>query len=645
MSDHPAVPSKEISEDHFRLLVESVKDYAIFMLDPEGRVMTWNEGARRAKGYEADEIIGSHFSRFYTSGDIASGKPARELELAIRDGRVEDEGWRVRKDGTVFWADVVITALRSPGTGELQGFAKVTRDLTEKKIVEERLRRSEEQFRLLVENVEDYAIFLLDSEGYVVTWNAGAHRAKGYRADEIIGQHFRRFYTKEDQKRELPETLLREARTHGSARNQGFRVRKNGERFLAEVLITAIYDQTGALRGYSKVTRDITELTRNREIEAARMIAERANEAKDRFLAVLSHELRTPLTPVIAALTELKDNLASVSPAELEETIEIIRRNVLLEARIIDDLLDLTRISRGKVEIRREAVDVHAAIDDAIAIVSTDAGAKRIVVNFELIAREHWIWGDGTRMRQVYWNLLNNAVKFTPEGGRIIVRTTNPAAGRIAVEVVDTGIGLDVEQTLRIFDAFEQGEREITRRFGGLGLGLAISKKLVEMQDGIITAHSVGKGKGATFRVELSAFADGHGRDTGTTQIPENTAPMARRVLLVDDHEDTRRILGRLLARKGHRVGTAGTVAAAMHAIETGPWEVLISDVGLPDGTGNDLVRWAKQIQPQLRSIAITGFGMDADVRRNIAAGFDVHLTKPVDFAELERHLQGFFPG
>lgn len=644
MSAQGTATTAVYTEDHFHLLVESVRDYAIFMLDREGRVMTWNEGARRTKGYEAPEIIGTHFSRFYTAGDIASGKPQKELEVAIAEGRVEDEGWRVRKDGSVFWANVVITALRDRVTGELCGFAKVTRDLTERKNVEERLRRSEEQFRLLVENVEDYAIFLLDSEGYVVTWNAGAVRAKGYLANEIIGHHFRRFYTPEDQARQLPETLLQHAREHGSAHNQGLRVRKNGERFLADVVIKAIYDQTGSLRGYSKVTRDITEQVRNREIEAARQLAERENETKDQFLATLSHELRTPLTPVLGALAELKGNLANASRSEIEETIDIVRRNVLLEARIIDDLLDLTRISRGKVEIRREAVDVHSAVQDAVNIVNPDASAKGLVLSVELSAEEHWIWGDSTRIRQVFWNLLNNAVKFTPERGRITVLVQNCAPGRIAIEVTDTGIGLAPDQVSKIFMAFEQGEREITRQYGGLGLGLAITKKLVEMQDGSIGAQSEGRGKGSKFRVEFCSFADGNHREDASHVRSEVSTVRALRVLLVDDHADTRRILGRLLTRKGHRVGTAGSVGEALAAIEKEKWELLISDVGLPDGSGNDLVCWAKEIQPQLKSIAITGYGMDADVRRNKAAGFDVHLTKPVDFGELESQMREFFP-
>jgi PAS domain S-box-containing protein len=633
-SEHPPWQTPEA---RFRLLVESVKDYALIMLDPDGYVVSWNAGAEHIKGYAPEEIIGTHFSKFYPPEDVAARKPERELEEAVAEGRMEDEGWRVRKDGVRFWANTVITALRDPVTRELLGFGKVTRDLTERKAAEERLRQSEEQFRLLVEGVEEYAIFMLDPNGIITTWNVGAEQAKGYTAKEIIGQSFTRFYLPEDQASGKPQRLLELARTTGHARDQGTRVRKDGSTFQADVLITAIHDEHGTLRGYTKLTRDITDQVRTREAEAARLAAERSSQAKDEFLAVLSHELRTPLTPVLAAASYVMGNAGALSREEILDEMGTIRRNVLLEAQLIDDLLDLTRISRGKIELRFEAVDIHAALQQAIEICREDITAKGLVIASQLAARDHWVWADPTRIRQVLWNVLTNAVKFTPEGGRIVVRTSAGPAGRVLIEVVDTGMGIEPELRGRIFNAFEQGERTVTRQFGGLGLGLAITRTLVTMHYGTITVESEGRGKGSTFKLELPTVP--HEPEAGPGAADRVPVLCDLRILLVDDHADTRRVLARLLARLGHHVETAGDVASALALVRSVQFDVLISDIGLPDGTGVDVMREAKRLQPQIRGIALSGFGMEEDTRRSAEAGFEAHLNKPVDFAILQELL------
>ncbi len=627
-------------EERFRLLVESVKDYGIFMLDDGGKIASWNLGAERINGYTAAEIIGRHFSIFYPQEDIAAGKPERDLQVAEADGRIEDEGWRVRKDGTRFWADVVITALRDPATGELQGFGKVTRDLTERKIAEENLRHSEEQFRLLVENVEEYAIFLLDPAGRVTTWNLGAHRAKGYTALEIIGQSFDRFYTPEDRAAGKPTRLLATAKEVGHVRDQGLRVKKDGSSFPADVLITAIYDRNGTLRGFSKITRDITDQLRNRDMEAARIAAEEASKAKDKFLAVLSHELRTPLTPVVATMGYLIENASTISREELLESLNTMHRNVLLEAQLIDDLLDLTRIAHGKIELKFEAVNGLAALNDAIAICREEITKKNLTITTVQKAAMPWVWADATRLRQIFWNLLTNAVKFTPSGGQITARATNGPDNTLEVEISDTGIGIEPDQLERIFAPFEQGERAVTRRFGGLGLGLTITKRLVTLHHGTITVRSEGKGHGAAFCTRLpSATAPAR-----MSVVPHSasTAPQgqALRLLLVDDHEDTRRILLRLLSRKGHHIKDAASVSGALALIDQNNFDVIISDIGLPDGNGHELMARARKINPELRGIALSGFGMEDDLQRSEAAGFEVHLTKPVDIQALNLHLQ-----
>src|ERR1700722_235429 len=366
------------SEERFRLLVESVRDYAIFMLDPDGHVLTWNAGAQRFKGYRADEIIGQHFSRFYTSEALASGLPKYELKIAGKTGVFEDEGWRVRKDGSLFWANVVITAMRNP-EGELVGFAKVTRDLTQRRGHEEELRRSEERFRLLVEGVAEYAIFMLDPNGRVATWNSGAERIKGYTAAEIIGQHFSAFYPDEARESRWPEHELQVAAEKGSFVDTGWRVRKDGTTFWANVTITALRDDSGKLLGYAKLTRDLTEIRRvealelaNRQREEmldaernARMTAQRATRIKDEFLATLSHELRTPLSAILGWTQVLLREDTPKGPDEQKRAVEVIHRNARAQIQLIDDLLDLSRIMTGKIRFDLHQVSFSSVVEAA----------------------------------------------------------------------------------------------------------------------------------------------------------------------------------------------------------------------------------------------------------------------------------------
>ena len=625
------------SDDCFRLLVDTVKDYGFFTLDPAGFVTSWNPGARHLKGYEEREIVGSHFSRFYPAEDIAAGKPANELKRAVAFGRVEDEGWRVRKDGTRFRARVVITALRDPATGELRGFGKVTHDLTAQTEAGERLRHSEEQFRLLVESVHEYAIFMLDPTGCVATWNSGAEKAKGYAVEEIVGEHFELFYPAEDRASGKPARLLEEAKRKGHVREQGTRVRKNGSTFQADVLITAVHDEEGRLRGFSKVTRDVTDQIHTRDSEAARLAAEKAGKAKDDFLAVLSHELRTPLTPVLAGADYLIGNAAQVTPAELVKELCAIRRNALLEAQLIDDLLDLTRISRGKIELQCELLDLHAVLSEICVISQENISAKGLVIMQKLDAGQHWTKADPIRIRQALWNVLSNAVKFTPNGGRISVRTCNNSAGKLRVEISDTGVGIEPEQADRIFDAFEQGERTVTRRFGGLGLGLAITRSIINLHGGSISVHSHGHDKGASFLVELDAASKAAAATESETAAAATAGITAHplRILLVEDHADTQRILSRLLSRLGHEVELASDVKDGLAHLQNATFDCLLSDIGLPDGSGLDLMSAARATQPRIRGIALSGFGMEQDLRNSTAAGFECHLTKPVDFAAL----------
>jgi signal transduction histidine kinase len=373
------------------------------------------------------------------------------------------------------------------------------------------------------------------------------------------------------------------------------------------------------------------------EMKRLKEAAEAANAAKDRFLSVLSHELRTPLTPVLSTVQALESS-PGLAP-DLKAALEMVRRNVELEARLIDDLLDLTRIGKGKIQLVLGTVNVHDCVQNVLATSRTELTAKGIDLRVDLSPDSAWALADVARVQQVFWNLLNNALKFTPDGGSINVRTSLVQSGdsrRVVLEVQDSGIGIDPEVLPRIFDAFEQGERGITRKFGGLGLGLSISRSLMQMQGGTLTAESQGKGKGATFRAEFVPAAVP--RDAGAADASpaaSETQGKSLRILLVDDHQDTAHAMGRLLETLGHSVILADTVQGALGEFANGPFDLLISDIGLPDGSGLELLRQLRR-DHAVPGIALSGFGMDEDVQKSKDAGFSRHLTKPINFQKLE---------
>lgn len=574
----------------------------------------------------------SAFLEVLSAGRSRRGKPARELEIALAEGRVEDEGWRIRKDGTRFWASVVITALYDRHE-KLTGFGKVTRDLTARRAAEEKLRVSEEQFRLLVDRVEEYAIYLLDPTGRIMTWNHGAEKIKQFSASEIIGKNFACFYTADDVAANRPQHNLDSAARLGHVRDQGVRVRKDGTTFPADVVITALLNDGGELRGFSKVTRDLTDQMRVREIEAEKIAAVKANAAKDEFLAKLSHELRTPLTPALAAASYMVENVAEL-PAKFSDDIHLIRRNVQLEARLIDDLLDLTRISTGKIDLHQERVDAHVIANEALKIVRSDLHQKKQSLTTDFAAPDHFLWADPVRLEQVFWNLISNAVKFTPAGGEISIKTWNEE-GTFRLVITDSGIGIAPEKQANLFRAFEQGESGISRQFGGLGLGLAICKSLVALHGGTIQVQSRGRGFGTSASVQLSCY---YGVETSQKNDLQARARPSR-VLLVEDHLDTRRVLSRLLESYGYTVAVAGSVEEALDTFRRGKFDVILSDIGLPDGSGYDVIAGARKIR-DVTGIALTGYGMSEDVRRSAEAGFAFHLTKPIDTSELRSVLR-----
>jgi len=367
-----------------------------------------------------------------------------------------------------------------------------------------------------------------------------------------------------------------------------------------------------------------------------------ANAAKDQFLAQLSHELRSPLTPVIAMVGELEAEVPNSRP--VKEALEVVRRNVELEARLIDDLLDITRISKGKLQLSFEPISIHQILHRAYEISHDEIDAKNLEVTFQLRASRPYVDGDPARLQQVFWNLIKNSVKFTPEKGRIRIETVNPTPDKIEVRVIDTGIGIEPETIGRIFDAFEQGQSDITRRFGGLGLGLTISKTLIDAHGGHIRVQSPGKNQGATFTVDLNTVEspierDGHGEEQPADRKPDIAVSSHRRVLLVDDHYDTCLGMKRMLERRGYQITVAHSAEQAVEKVRTQEFDLLISDIGLPGRSGYELMRELR-LNKRLPGIALSGFGSEQDVNQAREAGFAEHLTKPINFERLEKAIQ-----
>jgi len=612
----------------FRLLVESVRDYAIFMLDTAGRVATWNLGAERIKGYRESEIVGLHFSVFYPREDVDAGKCEMELEVADREGRFEDEGWRVRKDGSRFWANVVITALRDP-SGTLVGFGKVTRDLTERRNAELSRLAAEERYRHLIESVKDYAIFLLDPCGRVATWNEGAQRIKGYRASDIIGSHFSRFYPDRDVKSGKCEMELDVAAREGRFEDEGWRVRKDGSQFWANVVISAIRDESGRLTGFSKVTRDLTDRKRAEEESAARLAAEESNRTKDQFLAVLGHELRNPLAPIVTALQLIK--LRSDGTHIREH--QIIERQVAQMTRLVDDLLDVSRVARGRIALKRELVDVRGAIAKAVEIASPIF--ERKAQHFEVKAppKPLMVHADEARLVQVFANLLNNAAKYTKDGGHIFV-VVRHLKKEIVVEVRDDGVGIDPGMIGKVFDLFVQSPQDLDRAEGGLGLGLTLVRQIVELHGGGIDVRSSGRGFGSSFTVRLPAVDEAKPvrADEGIADVDVATKPGMHRILVVDDNEDARVLLADILTSLGHSVRTAGDGPEALAVIDDLHPDIAILDIGLPGMNGYELAARIREIlDGRIKLVALSGYGQPSDVSRSEREGFDAHLVKPVD--------------
>jgi PAS domain S-box-containing protein len=638
-----SVPSRA---EEFAHLVDAVQDYALFLLDPDGQIRTWNRGATRIMGYSEAEIVGQNFSVFYLPEDLKAGKPQHELDVASSVGRYEDKGWRLRSDGTRFWANTVITVLRNPD-GSVRGFAKVTRDMTEARIAEEELRQSTEIFQLLVASVRDYAIFMLDPNGFVTTWNLGAQRIKGYAPEDIIGHHFSEFYPEED--KDKPARELEIARREGSVEDEGWRLRKDGTRFWANVVITAVFAQ-GELRGFAKVTRDMTERRaaqeaqlallaqrearmqaeeERRRAEASYRAAQEANRAKDEFLMTLSHELRTPMTAILG-WSRILPGMSEQDPM-FREAVRSIATGAELQARLIDDILDVSRIVSGKLRLAQETIEAAQVLSSAVDSVHATAEAKDIRLQLNLGPSLGMIVADPTRIQQVVWNLLTNAVKFTGRGGTVTLSAQRTASA-LQLSVQDSGEGIDPSFLPHIFEPFRQAESPSTRVHGGLGLGLSIVRYIVEAHGGTVSAESAGKGQGARFTVSLPVPAEADKARPRT--VGENTGIDRERlsglsIVLVDDDNSSRRMVETVLRAAGASVRALESAGAGLEAIRQSRPDLVVTDIAMPEMDGYGFLRQIRTDPDRhtLKVLALSAF----PARNDSGSQFDAYLTKPID--------------
>ena len=621
-SDRPAPPvGAHADEDRFRLLVDAVVDYAIYMLDPSGCVASWNAGARRFKGYDAAEIIGQHFSRFYTPEDIEAGIPAFALRTAATAGKFEAEGWRVRKDGTRFWAHVVIDPIRDP-TGDLLGFAKVTRDLTERRLAEQELQSSQDEFRLLVQSVTDYAIYVLDPAGKVATWNAGAQRIKGYLPEEIVGIHFSRFYTDEDRLEGAPARALETAEREGRFEKEGWRVRKDGSRFWANVVIDPIRGPDGKLRGFAKITRDITERRESQQkLDQAReaLLQSQKMDAIGQLTGGIAHDFNNLLTAILGSLELVRKRPGIDGRAALliDNAMQAARRGANLTQR----MLAFAR----RQDLKPELVEIPVLVNGMMDLLERTLGSATSIVS-RFPADMGAVRVDPTQLEMAVLNLAVNARDAMPDGGPITISAEEKTlaegnaiglqAGRYTVmSVADRGEGMDADTLKRATEPFFT-----TKGIGkGTGLGLAMVHGLAEQSGGrFVLASSVGEGTSATLWLPVdNSGAPAAANAEDNPAVTDDAVSLA--ILAVDDDALVLVYTAAMLEEAGHRVTTAYSGADALKEIEKGTFDLVVTDHLMPGMTGAELVEKVRQRWPALRVLVATGYAeLSSDLMRGV---------------------------
>jgi PAS domain S-box-containing protein len=620
------------SERRFRMLVEGVVDYAIYMLDPSGIITNWNPGGERLKGYTADEVVGQHFAKFYTREDRGAGLPARVLETAARDGRYEAEGWRVRKDGSRFWALVVLDAVRDKN-GRLEGFVKVTRDITERRAAQEALRESERQLRLLVEGVTDYALFMLDPNGIVTSWNTGAQRIKGYTADEAIGQHFSRFYTEQDRAAGKPAHALQTAATEGRFEAEGWRVRRDGSMFWANVVIDPIRDGDGRIVGFAKITRDITERrkaeTALQEAQAQRAQAQKM-DALGQLTGGVAHDFNNLLMIVGGNIHMLKRRIGADDPraARAIEAIELATRRGEALTR---QLLTFSRRQTVEPTVLR----IGERIEGFRTMLTSLIGSVRLI---DGVDPHTWpVRLDANELELALVNLLINARDAMPNGGSVVITSENCVLGPsdtpagiagefVALRVIDAGGGIAPDVLPRVFDPFFS-TKGVNK---GTGLGLSQVHGFAHQSGGTVTiASELGKGTTVTLYFPRSMQSE-----ASAAEQPAAASAGGGTVLVVEDNPEVAEVTIAMLREIGYEVCAARDADAALEMMEGRKLDLVLSDIVMPgaiDGAG--LAQEIRRRHPELAVLLVTGY---AEAVNKLGGDFAV-LRKPFDLAELSR--------
>jgi PAS domain S-box-containing protein len=633
MNNRVAPKKKLTEEQRFQYLISGISDYAIYMLDPEGHVSSWNAGAQRFKGYLAPEILGEHFSRFYTPEDRATHLPERALATALAEGKYEAEGWRMRQDGTRFWASVVIDPIYDE-LGTLLGYAKITRDITDKRQAEQALRASEERFRLLVQGVTDYAIYMLSPEGTVSNWNVGAERIKGYLADEIVGQHFSRFYTDEDRAAGMPARALGTAAREGRYESEGWRLRKDGTRFWAHVVIDAIHDDMGELIGFAKITRDLTEKKKAdaalAEANAALFQAQKM-ESIGQLTGGIAHDFNNLLSVLASGLEVLTLGRGGSADAK---TFESMRRAIDRGARLTQQLLAFARQQPLQPETRSvnhlisgfESV-LRRAVNDAIEFqVRLDPKVRPTVI-------------DSARFESALLNLVVNARDAMPEGGRLQIESANVELAEhevrglapgsyVRVTVSDTGTGMSPETAARAFEPFYT-----TKDVGkGTGLGLSQVYGFIKQSGGEVTIGTA-PGAGTAISIFLPA-APGHGGETAQREGTEL-------VLIVEDEPDLMDVAAALYISMGYEVVTASSGHEALQLLTNRKVDILFTDIIMPNGiNGIELATYAREHYPELKIILASGYPLPALKLEDANLEDFAFVNKPYRLSDLARALR-----
>jgi PAS domain S-box-containing protein len=635
----PAKPPAKPVDDSLRLehFVIGVTDYAIYMLSPSGHVNSWNAGAQRFKNYSATEIIGQHFSRFYTDSDRAAGRPARALRLAREEGKYEEEGWRVRKDGSRFWASVVIDAIRDT-SGELIGFAKVTRDITEQKRARELLQASEQQFRLLVQGVTDYAIYMLSPEGLITNWNSGAARIKGYTEGEVIGSHFSRFYTEADRLAGLPGKALAIAATEGRVESEGWRVRKDGTTFWSHVVIDAIRNELGDLVGFAKITRDITErrnaalaLERTREA----LFQSQKLEAIGKLTGGIAHDFNNLLGVIVTGVELLSREFKTPGGARI---LESMQRAATRGATLTQQLLSFAR----QQPLSQKDYNLNNVIENFEAILRRAAG-EGIAFDLKLAPVLGLTRIDAPQFEAAVLNLVANSRDAMPDGGTISIRTENVqltdnqvsglgAGSYVKATVADTGCGMSPEVLSRAVEPFFT-----TKPLGkGTGLGLSQAYGLVQQSGGGVQLESM-PGNGTTISLYFPRIAASEGEEGASVETNSGND----KALVVDDQPDVLEIAVELFKNMGYDVLSANSGMEALSILKRMPnIDVLFSDVVMPGMNGAELGREALNINPAITVLLATGYA-EPELASQIAEANQFPLIKkPYRMAEIIKKLR-----